>query len=171
VSHVKICPFALGLLVAGLGFIYLIDGNLPVHHSAEVTTGIPNASPQQVLALICQVARYSKWRPGVEVSNVSRDAAGVHFREAGPDGALSYVQTSSGSTVTNTTTGRNLAFGRQWPLWVTAIPNGTAVRIREDGFIRPPLFRFLARYVFGYQRSLQRFSAQLTSAASRTELP
>ena len=154
---------ALAAIVSG---IYLLGINLPEQHSAELSADIAGARPEQVMDLIRDAAHYGRWRPGVTVTQVSRDASGLRFRESGPDGNLSYRQTESGSVIINEITGKDLPFGGKWTISVSPTPAGSHVRIREDGFVRPPLFRFMARFVFGYTRSMHKFLAQLAAAAS-----
>ena len=47
-----------------------------------------------------------------------------------------------------------LPFGGTWTYEITPAPGGAALRIREDGEVYNPVFRFLARFVFGYSGTI-----------------
>jgi hypothetical protein len=49
-----------------------------------------------------------------------------------------------------------LPFGGTWTFDIAADAAGSALRITEDGVIHNPLFRFMARFVFGYTGSIER---------------
>lgn len=50
-----------------------------------------------------------------------------------------------------------LPFGGTWTYEITPQPSGSSLRIREDGEIYNPLFRFLARCVFGYTGTIDTY--------------
>jgi len=50
-----------------------------------------------------------------------------------------------------------LPFGGTWTYEITPLPSGSTLRIREDGEIYNPLFRFLARFVFGYSGTIKTY--------------
>lgn len=50
-----------------------------------------------------------------------------------------------------------LPFGGTWTYEITPQPSGSSLRIREDGEIYNPLFRFLSRCVFGYTGTIDTY--------------
>lgn len=54
-----------------------------------------------------------------------------------------------------------LPFGGTWTYEITPQPSGSSLRIREDGEIYNPLFRFLARCVFGYTGTIDTYMKSL----------
>jgi hypothetical protein len=50
-----------------------------------------------------------------------------------------------------------LPFGGTWTYEITPLPEGSSLRIREDGEIYNPVFRFLARFVFGYSGTIETY--------------
>jgi hypothetical protein len=50
-----------------------------------------------------------------------------------------------------------LPFGGTWTYEITPLPSGSSLRIREDGEIYNPLFRFLTRFVFGYTGTIDAY--------------
>jgi len=54
-----------------------------------------------------------------------------------------------------------LPFGGTWTYEITPIPGGSNLRIREDGEVYNPVFRFLARFVFGYSGTMDTYLKSL----------
>jgi hypothetical protein len=59
---------------------------------------------------------------------------------------------------------KNRPFTGAWMQELRETPGGTEVRITETGEIYNPLFRFLARFVFGYHRSMENYLSDLGQA-------
>jgi len=49
----------------------------------------------------------------------------------------------------------NLPYGGTWTFAFTPDGSGTRLQITENGFVKNPVFRFLARFVFGYTGSIE----------------
>jgi hypothetical protein len=64
-----------------------------------------------------------------------------------------------------------LPFGGTWTFEIAEVPGGTSLRIREDGEIRPPIFRFMARFFFGYTRTIGTYLADLGNRFGETVQP
>ena len=50
---------------------------------------------------------------------------------------------------------KNLPFGGTWTFDIAPSPEGSVVRITEDGEIFNVIFRFMARFLFGYTSSIE----------------
>src|ERR1700730_172593 len=50
-----------------------------------------------------------------------------------------------------------LPFGGTWTYEITPLPSGSRLRIQEDVEIYNPVFRFLARFVFGYTGTINTY--------------
>jgi len=55
----------------------------------------------------------------------------------------------------------SLPFGGTWTLEIAPEGGGAALRITEDGEVRNVIFRFMARFVFGYTGSIDGFLRDL----------
>jgi hypothetical protein len=55
----------------------------------------------------------------------------------------------------------NLPWGGTWTTEITSAPGGSVMRITEDGYVNNPLFRFMARFVFGYASTLDSYMKSL----------
>ena len=51
----------------------------------------------------------------------------------------------------------NLPYGGRWVHEITPEPDGCLLRITEDGEIYNPIFRIMARFVFGYTGSIEAY--------------
>jgi hypothetical protein len=56
---------------------------------------------------------------------------------------------------------QGLPFGGRWTYELAPSNAGTRVVITEDGEIYNPIFRFMARFVFGYAGTLETYLSQL----------
>jgi hypothetical protein len=54
-----------------------------------------------------------------------------------------------------------LPFGGQWEMALTPRAGGSELLTVERGFVRPPLFRFMARYLFGLTSTLDGYHRAL----------
>lgn len=54
-----------------------------------------------------------------------------------------------------------LPFGGTWTYEIIPAAGGCTLRIREDGEVYNPLFRFLSRFVFGYTGTIDRYLRSL----------
>ena len=50
---------------------------------------------------------------------------------------------------------KNLPFGGTWTIDISPAPEGSVVRITEDGQIHNAIFRFMARFFFGYTAGIE----------------
>lgn len=55
----------------------------------------------------------------------------------------------------------SLPFGGTWTYEVEALEGGCTLTITEDGIVRKPFFRFMSRYVFGYDGTMRRYLRDL----------
>ena len=56
---------------------------------------------------------------------------------------------------------KDLAFGGTWTIDISPSPDGSVVRITEDGEIYNVIFRFMARFFFGYTSSIEGYLRDL----------
>lgn len=51
----------------------------------------------------------------------------------------------------------NLPFGGTWTFELEPSHSGTTLRITERGVVNNPIFRFMARFVFGYTATMEEY--------------
>lgn len=156
----KIALIALGVVAALLVVIVLVGYSLPVKHRAQVTAPIA-ASPDQVFALITNVAAFPTWRTGVRsVEVLAPSDARPRWREVSKNGTIPFVAESANPPTTLVTRidSKSLPFGGTWTYDVQPDSGGRSrLQITEDGEIYNPIFRFVSRFFIGYEGTLRQY--------------
>lgn len=155
---------ALAIILLAVLVIRIIGGTLPREHSAEQSTviGIP---PEQLYTLVKEVPKYPHWRPSVkkvEVLDADRDHPVFEIwdqRRGMPLALISDVPFSI--LVFEIVERENAMFGGTWTYAFTEEGDGCRMTLRESGWIDPPIFRFLVRYLIGYGRSIDMMVSDL----------
>jgi hypothetical protein len=160
-------------LLVLIGTAIYVDGNaLPVDHTTSVTGTIP-AAPAKVFTLITNVSLAPIWRPGVKAVTVLPLVNGRDhwIEDIGHGQTMTFL-----ATETKAPTMRQVllydpeaTYGGTWlyELSPGPTPNTTTLKITETGFIKPPLYRFMMRHVFGMTRNLDGYMADLRAAAPK----
>lgn len=142
---------ALGLIVAAVG------AALPTAHVASVSARV-DATPEQVWRTITDVARFPEWRSDVSrVELESGDAEPRSWIEHSSNGRIPLVVERSDPPrlLVVRIADPELPFGGTWTYDVAPEAGGSVVTITEHGEVYNPIFRFMARFVFGHHRTLQ----------------
>lgn len=121
-------------LVAIVGLVALVGYFLPVNHEASRSAEF-SKPPAEVFALVSDLKGYRAWWPESEVA--------VEVVESVPPSR--FVTRIVGET----------AFGGTWTMEIVPVPNGSRLTIIERGEIYNPIFRTLARFVFGHTATIE----------------
>jgi hypothetical protein len=116
-------------------------------------------SPEAVFDAIADVKSAASWRDGMTSSvflNSAIDGA-PRFRQTDRNGTITYriEESKRPNRFVTRIDDQSLPFGGTWTISITANGDATNVEVVEDGEVRSSLFRFVARYVFGYYRPLR----------------
>lgn len=148
---------ALVLIVTGIGY------SLPVSHTASRERTY-ETSIDQLFAVVANSADYPRWRRGVKsVEQLQARDGKASFREDGSNGPMTFVldEVVPGRRIVSRIGDAGLAFGGKWTYEFTSTGDGARLRITEDGEVYNPFFRFMARYVFGHERTMTEYLADL----------
>jgi uncharacterized protein YndB with AHSA1/START domain len=113
---------------------------------------------------ITGIERFPTWRKDVKNVQSLPDQDGRRmWSEDGSSGKLTFVveRAEAPRLLVTRLADPTLPFGGTWTYELAAAGNGTLVRITEDGEIYNPLFRFMARYIFGHDRTIASYLAAL----------
>lgn len=121
-------------LVAVIGVIALVGYFLPVAHEASRSAEF-NKPPETVYALVSDLKKYSTWWP----ENQTR----VEIVEAVPPSK--FVTRIVDET----------DFGGIWTMEIVPTTTGSRLTITERGEIYNPIFRTLAKFVFGHTSTME----------------
>jgi len=161
-----------GLIVLGA---YADGATMPVDHSISVT-GTVAAPPAKVFGLITNIAAGPTWRPEVKTVTVlpqdnTRDA---WIEDLGSGEQMKFLATTTvppdpaGHALRKVET-KEADYGGTWTYDLSAgpDPNTTTLKITEDGYVKPPIYRFMMAHVFGPTKNLQDYMNHIQAAATR----
>ena len=163
-----------GLIVAGslAAFVALvaIAGLLLPRDHVETRSTTVAAPPDRVFALVTNVDDYPRWRRSLSAVEMQPPVEGrprwveVSGRDRLP---LEMIERQAPRRVVTRITDPDLPFGGTWTFELAADGPGTRVTITERGEIRNPIFRALARFVFGYAATMEVWLDELTATCSK----
>lgn len=143
--------------------ISLIGWMLPKEHSVTREARF-HQPPDAIWKAITDIDAMPSWRQGLKSIKRSTDQNGMP----------AWVETSDSGTIPfETVTSRppsklvvriadpKLPFGGTWTYEITPVAGGSSLRIREDGEVYNPVFRFLTRFVFGYYGTMDTYLKSL----------
>lgn len=154
--------YALWAAIAGVGLVgvvTLIGWMLPVGHVASRSVSV-RASPESVFDLLRDVEGYPAWRPDVSKIDILEDRqTAVRFREHSRTGTLvlEIIEASRPTRIVTRIADDSQPFGGTWTFEVAPIRDGAAVTITERGEVYNPVFRFVARFILGHDRTIDGF--------------
>jgi len=151
-----------GGLAALAGLIALVGAMLPLRHSVSRKARF-RVAPDALYAVIVGPP---DWRSGVRSFGLLPDREGRKqwWEEDTHRHKVTYelVESRSPSRLVTRIADRNLPFGGTWTFDITPAPGGgSELRIREDGEIYNVIFRFMARFFFGYTSSVEGYLRDL----------
>jgi hypothetical protein len=155
---IRYVMIVVGVLVVAVLIIVVIGWRLPVAHVATSAVKL-NASPESVFALISTPESYASWRSDVKKVDVTSENGVTRFREEGGNGPILFEvteRTPPRKFVTKIVD-KSLPFGGRWIYEVTPAPNGSELRITEEGEVYNPVFRFVSRYVMGHTATIDSY--------------
>jgi uncharacterized protein YndB with AHSA1/START domain len=168
---VKWIAIVVGTVVV-VGIVAAVIGSrLSKAHRASISGTFP--VPADVIwATIINSEAFPTWRAGVTRVERLPDRNGFPvWVEHGRSGRLTLAveRMEAPLLLVARIADPNLPFGGTWTYELTRTPEGCRLTITEDGEIYNPLFRFMARYIFGYESTIAGYMASLGKhvAASR----
>jgi uncharacterized protein YndB with AHSA1/START domain len=137
---------------------------LPQHHEASRSAHL-NAPPDSVWAVLADIDAYPKWRADVRsVERLpDRDGRPV-WMERSAHGAVTYeaLRFEAPSVLETRIATDGLPYGGRWVYALSADGAGTRLTITEYGEVYNPVFRALARFVFGYTATMDAYLEALS---------
>ncbi len=157
-----------GGLAAFVAVVAFIGWRLPKAHTASVSARVP-LSPDAVYTLLSDVSQYQSWRPELKRLERLPDRDGrPAWVEETTSGRLPmfFERMERPSLLVGRIADPSLPFGGTWTYTILpAAGGGSELTITEDGEVYNPIFRFMARFVFGYQGTLNSFMSNLQKRA------
>jgi hypothetical protein len=167
-NYMKWIFISLGILIVFIAIIYLIGSLMDVKHVASIKREFKKISADEILSVITNYKEYASWRSGLKELTV--DSVN-HWTEKNSHGdKVSYrleMGDEKGKLITRILN-KDLAYGGFWEF--TSIDDGCSIKIVENGEVYNPLFRFMAKYIFGHETTLKNYMNDLEEKLnSKTE--
>lgn len=150
-------------LAGVLMLITLIGRLLPKAHSVSREAQFPEP-PEAIWKAITDIEAMPAWRQGLKSVKHLPDKNGLpSWAEISASGTIPFetVVSQPPCKLTVRIADPRLPFGGTWTYEITPVAAGSRVRIREDGEVYNPIFRFLSRYVFGYSGTIDAYLKSL----------
>lgn len=149
----------LGVLVILVVAMWGIGASLPKGHTASRKARFAQ-SPEAIWAAITDVDAFPTWRKDVKrVKRLPEENAKPGWVETMDMGEipLRVEESMPPRKLVTRIADPNLPFGGTWTFEIEPVQGGATVRITETGEVRPALFRFMARYVFGHTATMEAY--------------
>ena len=160
----------IGLAVVAIVIIVVAIGMmLPTSHVATRTASIPSTC-ETVFAAITDVEQFPAWRGDVTKVERLPDREGrAVWVEEGSSGrmTLAVEHMDRPTLLVTRIADPDLPFGGTWTYNLQPGPETCEVTIAEKGEIYNPIFRFMARFVFGYEATMASYLESLSAKFGR----
>ncbi|MBI2813505.1 MAG: SRPBCC family protein [Opitutae bacterium] len=159
----KITLIVLGVLGGLVVLAALIGLFLPREHTASRAATFAQ-SPAALFAAVRDVAALPTWRSGLKSAELLPARNGrASYRETGPQGPVTYVvvEERAAEKLVLRIADDSLPCGGTWTFEFSPAGTGGVLRLTERGFVKPALFRFLARFVFGHTSTMETYLRDL----------
>jgi hypothetical protein len=145
------------LLIAAVAAVALIGAWLPRKHVAALETHLPIA-PQNLWTILIDIDGFPDWRPDVKrVDTHTVDNGLPGWTEHTSEGRIRFVvdRMDPPRSLVVRIADPDLPFGGTWTYEISPQGRGSSLRITERGEVYNPIFRFVARFVFGHDRTIR----------------
>ena len=143
--------------------VAFIGSRLSPSHRAAVARTFP--VPADVIwAAITNVEAFPSWRAGVKRIERLPDRNGMPvWIEEGRSGkmTLAIERMERPRILVGRIADPNLPFGGTWTYEIVPDGTGSRLTITENGEIYNPIFRFMARFIFGYEGAIRSYMSSL----------
>lgn len=147
----------------------LIGSRLPRSHHASREQTLA-ASPEAIWTAITDVEAFPTWRKDVKNAHRLPDREGRPvWVEEGRSGRMTLAvdRMEAPRLLVVRIADPDLPFGGTWTYEITPVADGARLRITEDGEVYNPLFRFMARFIFGYEATIASYVAAIEKRFAR----
>ena len=155
---------ALGAFVGLISLVALVGSLVPRDHVASRRATFP-LPPQKVWDVVADIERRPEWFTFLKSATRLPDENGMPmWKESLGHGEAMTSRVDvcdPPRRLVTTIADDNLPFGGSWTFELLPAGEGTTVVVTESGFIKNPIFRFMARFVFGYAKTLEQYLCAL----------
>jgi len=160
---VKIVLIVLAVVVVAILAVVVVGLFLPRDHVAT-RTALFDAKPVDVWRVVTDFEKGPEWRTGLKSVEILEPVGGRRrYREVSGFGPVTYIveEERPPTRLVGRIADEDQGFGGSWTWEIAPEGEKTRVTITERGFISNPVFRFLARFVFGYGKTMETYLRDL----------
>lgn len=152
----------IGALVFLIGVVALIGSQLPVAHKASRSIVLRQPRPN-VYIVIRDFKTTPSWRSDVKGVDVTETPGQrLRFVEHGSDDVnYELVEDVPKQRMVTRILNTDLGYSGKWTYELTDDNGGTRVKITEDGEVTNVIFRFMSRFVFGHESTMDAYLTAL----------
>ena len=167
---IRIALRLLAFVAAIVVIVTVIGTALPREHVASRDATF-DAPADRVFAILLDVEHYPAWRSDVTSVEMLSKTPLLRWRERGSNDTLTFEVVEAQPPVRMVTriADPTLPFGGTWTHVLSSSGAATTLSITERGEVYNPIFRFMARFVFGHTATIDRFLADLRQRVARRE--
>ena len=164
----RVATWIVGTLVAIIALVAVIGWQLPVGHVASRDAAVA-APPAAAFEVIANVEAFPTWWKDVtRVEMLPPEVGHRRFRQTGSTGSvvMEIVEQTPPSRLVTRIADPDQPFGGTWTWEITPEGSGSRITVTERGEVYNPVFRFMARFVFGYTSTIESHLAALSARLS-----
>jgi hypothetical protein len=150
-------------LAALLILVVVIGWLLPKEHVAT-RQGRYHQPPQAIWKAITDIDAMPSWRSGLKSVKRLPDHNGMPAWVETTDSGIIPLETTMSEPPAKLAVriaDAKLPFGGTWTYEIRATPEGSALRITENGEVYNPIFRFVSRFILGYTGAIDTYLKSL----------
>lgn len=151
-----------GLIVTLVGVAGLIGSRLPLHHSASRKIRLAKPA-DDVWRIVTDFAHWPDWNREVKSMNRAAGDREIWVMDGKTGRMPSEIIECTAPRLVTRIADESLPFGGTWTWEIQPAGDGCTVQITEDGQIKNAIFRFMARYAFGYTATMEGFLKALSA--------
>jgi len=160
---------ALGVVV----LVVVVGCLLPKQHFAARALAL-HRKPEEVFQLISDFKAAPTWRSDVQQIEMLEAVNGhVRYREKSTNGTLTFevMESSPPSRMVTRIADAGMPFGGRWIFEITPVGDGCRLNLTERGEIYNPVFRFVSRFLLGYERTLDTYLQDVSRKFDESAVP
>jgi len=150
--------------------VAVIGARLPKTHVASRQAHFA-APPDTLWRLLTDIEAFPSWRGDLKSVHRLPDRQGLAvWVEEGKFGKMTFSieRADAPRLLVSRVADADQQFGGTWTYELAPAAGGSTLTITENGEIYNPLFRFMARFVFGYEATMASYLKALDAKISRT---
>ena len=163
----KIVLYVILSLIGAVAFFFLVcyvaGSRMPREHRTQMST-VVRANRAVVWAALTDYSSMPAWWPAVKSIRMEKLADGTELTwntdSHGQEIPFRTVESRTNEKLVRAIAKEDLPFGGTWTYELADEPaGGTRITLTENGVIKPPIFRAMARWLFGLETTMKDFLA------------